>query len=294
MSTSTKWASIAVAIGTLTAGVVGGYQATHRPSPEPPAAPVLTHQSKPVQVPPPPLALPVPAEDLQTSFQQLAATLPADVGVAVSAGGQATSYGDWQSGAAWSTIKVALSIAALRKDAATAEPYVTRAITQSDNSAADQLWAMLGAPAEAGDAVQTVLAEDGDTDVEVETQQLRPPYSPYGQTNWSLQQAAQFAFRLPCLSADSVLSHMKSIAPDQQWGLAGEDGVAAKGGWGPESDGGYLVRQIALVRDGPNSFGVAIAAKPADGSFATETAMLDQLSTWVLDHREEMPKGNCS
>ena len=283
---------ISVAIGAVAAGFVIGYKATHQPQPEPTTAPIATQQplSLPPAPPPPPSA---PNEELQTSFEQLAATLPADVGVAVSAGDQATSYGTWQSGAAWSTIKVPLSIAALRKDAAAAEPYVTSAITQSDNSAADQLWFMLGAPPEAGAAVQAVLADGGVPGVSVQTQQVRPPYSPYGQTQWSLPQAAQFAFHLPCLSAELVLSQMRGVASDQQWGLAGEDGVMAKGGWGPESEGGYLVRQIAVVGDGPNTFGVAIAAKPSDGSFATGTAMLDQISDWVLDHREQMPKGSC-
>ncbi|WNG93678.1 hypothetical protein [Mycobacterium sp. ITM-2016-00318] len=276
----------------MAAGVVIGYQATHKASPEPAIARALTEQPKPVAVAPPP-ATPQPAvEDLRASFLQLAAALPADVGVAVSAGDQTSSYGEWTSGAAWSTIKVPLSIAALRKDALAAEPYVSRAIAQSDNSAADQMWALLGTPAEAGTAVQTVLAEGGDPEVRVQTEQVRPPYSPFGQTQWSLPQAAQFAFRLQCLQAEPVLSQMKSLASDQQWGLAG-DGAAVKGGWGPEPDGGYLVRQIALVGDGPETFGVALAAKPTDGSFATGTAMLDKLSEWVLDHREQMPKGSC-
>ncbi|WP_163798040.1 hypothetical protein [Mycolicibacterium sediminis] len=86
---------------------------------------------------------------------------------------------------------------------------------------------------------------------------------------------------------------MQLVAPDQQWGFAGDAGVAAKGGWGPEPDGVYLVRQIALLGAGADSLGVAIAAKPSDGSFATGTAVLDQLANWVGDHREELPKGDC-
>ncbi|OBF48897.1 hypothetical protein A5778_22555 [Mycolicibacterium monacense] len=234
------------------------------------------------------------SDELQTSFQTLASTLAAEVGVAVSAGNEAASYGTWRSGAAWSTIKVPLSIAALRKSPSDAEPLVSQAITYSDNLSADQLWAKLGTPPEAGNEVQAVLSQGGDPEVIVETQQVRPPYSPYGQTQWSLQQAARFAFDLPCLEgAGPVLTGMRSIAPDQQWGLAGKDGVAAKGGWGPEEDGGYLVRQIGLVGDGTAAFGVALAAKPADGSFASGTAALDKLSMWVLDHREQMPQGAC-
>jgi hypothetical protein len=241
-----------------------------------------------------PAAPPLPLDDLQSSFEQLAATLPADVGVAVSAGDLSITYGNWQSGAAWSTIKVPLAVAATRKDAAAAEPFVAAAITQSDNASADELWAMLGTPTEAGAAVQDVLADGNNAGVAVQTTQVRPPYSPYGQTTWPLEQAARFAFSLPCLAAESLLGQMSDIATDQQWGLAGDAGVAAKGGWGPEPDGGYLVRQIASVGDGPDSFGVAIAAKPNDGTFATGTAMLDQLAGWVLNHRSQLPKGNCT
>lgn len=292
VSTSTKAALVSFAVGAVLAGFVIGYKSTQQRSPAPMAAPSVTLQ--PLRAP---VAAPLPlapvAVDLQTSFQQLAATLPADVGIAVSAGNQSTTYGTWRNGAAWSTIKVPLSIAALRRDSIAAEPLVTQAITQSDNNAADQLWSMLGAPEAAGAAVQTVLAEGTDAGVTVQTKQVRPPYSPYGQTEWSLQDAADFTFQLPCLAADSVLAEMRSIAPEQQWGLAGESEVAAKGGWGPEPDGGYLVRQIALVGSGSSSFGVAIAAKPYDGSFSTGTAMLNQVSQWILDHRQQMPTGNC-
>ena len=132
VSTSTKAALISVAVGAVAAGFVIGYKTTHQPQPEPTTAPMATQQPLSLPAAPPP-SLPAPTEDVQTSFEQLAATLPAEVGVAVSAGDQTSSYGTWQSGAAWSTIKVPLSIAALRKDTGAAEPFVTSAITQSDN-----------------------------------------------------------------------------------------------------------------------------------------------------------------
>lgn len=294
VSTSTKAVLACIAVGAVAGGFVIGYQATRDRAPEASAAPAVSQQVLPQAPPPLEPPPPTPADDLQTSFQQLVSELPAEVGVAVSAGDEIASFGSWQSGPAWSTIKVPLSVAALTKDAAQAEPAVSRAITQSDNAAADQLWAMLGTPAEAGAAVQNVLAQGGNAEVTVQTQQVRPPYSPYGQTQWSLTQAARFTFALPCLdAAGPVLTDMRSIAPDQQWGLAGKNDVAAKGGWGPGEDGGYLVRQIGLVGEGPTSFGVAIAAKPSDGSFASGTAALERLSTWVLEHRGQMPKGAC-
>ncbi|MCV7375301.1 hypothetical protein H5P33_21510 [Mycolicibacterium arabiense] len=283
-----------MAVGVVAAGfivVAQGRSEHDAPHSPPPAVPVRALRSIPVPAAPP---SPLPLDELQPSFEQLAATLPADVGVAVSAGDVTMTYGNWQTGAAWSTIKVPLAIAAIRKDPAAAEPLVDAAITQSDNAAADQLWDSLGTPTDAGAAVQQVLADGNNAGVGVQTTQVRPPYSPYGQTTWSLEQAARFAFTLPCLAVDSLLGQMADIATDQQWGFAGDTGVAAKGGWGPEADGGYLVRQIALVGDGPDSFGVAVAAKPNDGTFATGTAMLDQLANWVGDHRTQLPKGNCA
>ena len=150
-----------------------------------------------------------------------------------------------------------------------------QAISQSDNAAADQLWTILGDPQAAASAVESVMGEGGDTEVIVQSQQVRPPYSPYGQTEWSNDQAAIFAFGLPCIGgAEPVVHQMRNLGGSQQWGLASYADVAAKGGWGPEPDGGYLVRQLALVTNGSGSFGVSLAARPADGGFETGQAPL--------------------
>jgi hypothetical protein len=86
-------------------------------------------------------------------------------GVAIFDGQQVTTYGSWASGAAWSTLKVPLSIAALTANPDAATPIMQQAISQSDNAAADQLWSMLGDPQAAADAVEAVLTEGGDTGV---------------------------------------------------------------------------------------------------------------------------------
>jgi hypothetical protein len=226
----------------------------------------------------------------------MASALPAgDVGLAIFNGQQVTAYGSWTSGAAWSTIKVPLSIAALNVDPTAAEPLMQRAITASDNAAADQMWAMLGDPETAAGAVDTVLREGGDTAVAVQSEQVYPPYSPYGQTLWAQDQAAVFAFGLPCIAgAAPVLQQMRSLGGNQQWGLAPFADVAAKGGWGPEaSDGGYLVRQLALVTNSSGTFGASLAAKPADGSFETGKAVLDTLGGWVHQWRNDIAGGRC-
>ena len=73
--------------------------------------------------PPTPLpsVIPAPApsttDDLTASFNALAASLPAgEVGVALFNGQQTFAFGSWTNGAAWSTIKVPLAIAALAVD----------------------------------------------------------------------------------------------------------------------------------------------------------------------------------
>lgn len=250
-------------------------------------------------VEPAPTGVPTPAPpaagDLSASFEDLAATLPAgEVGVAIFDGQSVTRYGSWNVGAAWSTIKVPLSIAALRVDPGSAQDQMEQAISQSDNAAADYLWSMLGDPNTAADAVDSVLREGGDLSTIVQSQQVHPPYSPYGQTDWPTDQAAIFAFQLPCITGSaSVIAQMRSLGGNQQWGLASFADVAAKGGWGPEPDGGYLVRQLALVTNSVGTFGVSLAAKPADGSFETGKAMLDGVGAWVNPQRNDIQGGHC-
>ena len=108
------------------------------------------------------------------------------------------------------------------------------------------------------------MGEGGDTEVIVQSQQVRPPYSPYGQTEWSNDQAAIFAFGLPCIGgAEPVVHQMRNLGGSQRWGLASFADLAAKGDWGPEPDGGYLVRQFALVTNGSGSFGISLAGDDA-------------------------------
>jgi hypothetical protein len=55
-----------------------------------------------------------------------------------------------------------------------------------------------------------------------------------------------------------------------------------KGGWGPETDGKYVVRQFAIVRArGGRGVAIGVIARPADGSFETGAAMLTDLARAV-------------
>ncbi|WP_232006328.1 hypothetical protein [Mycobacterium sp. 852013-50091_SCH5140682] len=254
-------------------------------SPPPPAA-------KPAGAPAIPAAAPV--DTLGESFAALTATIPAAVGVAVASEGGTRLFGNWSAGPAWSTIKVPLSIAALRSEPERAGALVNKAIVQSDNAAAEQLWSMLGDPAAASHAVEAILRDGKDTVTVVQSQRVREGYSAFGQTDWAMQAQAGFAARLPCLAgAGPVLDDMHRLAADQQWGLAGVDGVAAKGGWGPGVDGAYLVRQLATVSSPSGTFGVALAAQSDGGTYDAAIAAINQLGGWVKQHRNEFPAMPC-
>jgi hypothetical protein len=252
----------------------------------------LPPTAKPPAASPIPAAIPVDA--LGESFADLAATIPATVGVAVASAGGTRRFGSWADGSAWSTIKVPLSIAALRGAPDRAGPLVNKAIIQSDNAAAEQLWAMLGDPVAASHAVEAVLRDGKDSATVVQSQRVREGYSAFGQTEWAMQAQAGFAARLPCLAgAGPVLDDMHKLAADQQWGLAGADGVAAKGGWGPGVDGAYLVRQLATVSSPAGTFGVALAAQSNGGTYDAAVTAINQLGNWIKQHRNDFLAAPC-
>ena len=76
---------------------------------------------------------------------------------------------------------------------------------------------------------------------------------------------------------------MGQVTQSQQWGAGTLPGtVGLKGGWGPDPDGGYFVRQLAIIRPrGGGQIAIAIAARPSDGEFATGVRNLDQVARWA-------------
>jgi hypothetical protein len=218
---------------------------------------------------------------LETGFDELSRSVPATIGVAIAGvdGTILASLGTWSTGVAWSTIKVPLAIAALRAGVGSRE-LVAATIAESDNAAAEDLWSGLGDPIEAARQVQAVI--DDPTTV-VESRRLRPEYTPFGQTQWSLVRQAQFAARLPLIpDASGVVDLMHNLCPDHRWGLAAK-GFAAKGGWGPGISDGYLVRQFAIVPIEAGHIGVALAADSRDGVFETGIDVLNDLTDWFVD-----------
>jgi hypothetical protein len=227
--------------------------------------------------------------DLTASFTALRPTLGLrSVGLVFApvGGGTATQLGDWKAGPAWSTMKVPLSLAALKgSDTAGTTSLVHKAITESDNAAAESLWSQLGSGDPAATAVDAVLATHGDTATRTQPQRIRPPYTPFGQTSWSLARQVSFASSMACSAADRpVYQEMSQVIASQRWGLGQLPGAAVKGGWGPDLSGRYLVRQFGVVRLDGHLVAVAVAVTPSSGSFDDGVRALDKVTGWMKQH----------
>ena len=229
------------------------------------------------------------------AFDRIAAALPNGSGLAVAPIGRPDllrTAGDLGTDVAWSTVKVPLAIAALRV-APDLTGVAERAITLSDNVAADALWAALGGEPGAAAAVEAVMAQAGDVTTRVPTSRERPGFSIFGQTRWSLDDQARFAAGLACLAdAEPVLEMMERIDGSQQWGLGLVPGAGFKGGWGPSADGaGYLVRQFGVIDTRGGRAGVAIAARAAD--MDSGAALLSAIAVRIASEAGGLPGGDC-
>ena len=249
----------------------------------------------PVHVPPPQEQVipPAPVGDGQTVLNDAVANVLDGFGgraeVAVSGRGGEFSAGDTTGFAAWSTIKVPIAIAALKEHPEMAGQAST-AIMVSDNDAAMALWDSVSP-----EAVEAVLAEGG-TPVPVQRERIRPEFSPFGQTVWSVAEQARFASNLQCVTgSEPVLSLMGGITVDQSYGLGTLPGARFKGGWGPSSsNGAYEVRQFGLVHDSVGrNVAVAIAVTAGDGSYESGQAMATQLAAQIAGALESAPAANC-
>lgn len=235
-----------------------------------------------------------------SSFERLAAGLGGEVGAAIGPPGSSemASFGELQSGSAWSTSKVPIALRVLEDtggpsglSSAQAE-QMRSALTLSDNEAAADLFAYLerlhrGLDG-ASSAVTDVLREGGDESTRISTEG-RGEFSTYGQTEWPLANQQRFMSSLAaeCVvgpeSSGYVLGLMGEVSSDT-WGL-GSTGLPArwKGGWGPGLDGGYLVRQMGVLYVGDKQAVVTLAARPADGQFATGESMATAIAQWLAE-----------
>ena len=301
----TTWAivgvGVLVAAGAFVAGGValGRHLSVPTPAPAPPlhgttafsatSPPTATQGSAPNPSAGPKL--------LAADFAQLQAKLHAQVGVVLTAvGGQHETVvlGDWQSGPAWSTIKVPLVIATLREqNPSVVTGAMTAAITESDNVAAESIWGNLGDPATAAAKVEAVLRETGDPTT-VQSKKVRPEYTAFGQTDWSLVNQAEFISAAVCNGRNApIFDLMGHIAKDQKWGLGNIPDAEFKGGWGPSTAGRYLVRQVGVIPTAAGTTAVAMAVEPAAGSFDEGAQELTELANWLVIHLAALPAGRC-
>lgn len=247
----------------------------------------------------PRIHLPLPASGAQVirdEFATVATAHPGRLGLAYMpvGGGQVQVLGDWSSGVAWSTIKVPLAVAAMRASGSAELPSATSAIVESDNAAAEDLWASLGDAPTAAASVEQVLLDGGDPSTVVQKEPIRSGYSSFGQTDWPLARQTQFASELQCVDfGAAIVELMKQISPHQSWGLGRIPGAAFKGGWGPGEDGSYLVRQLGIIDVADGSMAVAIAAEPDSGSFDDGTVMLDAVAEMLASNTSSLPYGRC-
>jgi hypothetical protein len=175
----------------------------------------------------------------------------------------------------------------------------TRAIEQSDNEAINAVFGRLkeldGGLTAASRNIEVLLRLAEDTATHVNTLPNNRGFSTFGQTEWSTSGSVRFyrALARGCLmgSEDTsyILGLMRAITPSERWGV-GQAGypsrikLAFKGGWGPELNGSYLVRQSAIVGSGTNGYVLSLIASPNVGgaeSFATGQRMLTEAATWA-------------
>ena len=294
---------VVVVVAVIAAVKVSGIASDHHPAgaAETPVKPIPTQGSTP-RVPPQAGSVPSTGPDiaaLRDAFAQLQSRIAGTIGIAIAPAGSGASpiaMGQWMIGPAWSTIKVPLVTAALRdEDSPAPTDEMRAAITGSDNAAAESIWDGLGDPVTAAHRVEQVLIEAGDPTT-VQSQRVRPPFTAFGQTHWSLVDQTRFAAFAACDERDKpVRTLMGEIQQDQRWGLGVIPNTEFKGGWGPNEAGNYLVRQFGFVTN-PSSGAVsivAVAVEPASGSFADGTADLTKMGNWLNEHIAMLPAGQC-
>jgi hypothetical protein len=191
---------------------------------------------------------------------------------------------------AWSTIKPVIAAAVLGErragelgqpdtPTATETDLIARAIENSDNEAAAQLFAELGDQRQATAALQRVVEKAGDRSTTVNEQVTVPGFSSYGQTSWRLPEEARFYRSLAngcLLGADDTATILRDMANvtdvgGASWGLptAGISDLAFKAGWGPEEGSGYTALQYGVVGDAQHGGYVIGIVVESDSDSAT-------------------------
>lgn len=229
----------------------------------------------PLTTPKPPVARRV---DTQAALDALVRDVVARHGgrAAVSVGG--VTAGDNRPEPAFSTMKVPLSIAALRQNPGN-RPAAEAAVTRSDNPAAHQMFARVPAGDIAG-----VIAQAG-------SRTTSPPGYQMG-TMWTTSDQAAFASGLRCVPGhEPVLDMMGRIVPHQRWGLGRIPGARFKGGWN-HYQGGHLARRFGLIPGPRGDIAVAITAHNTKG-YQESFAMLNELADGIARISGDLPRSRC-
>lgn len=225
---------------------------------------------------------------------RVAAELDAEVGIAIHDAEGVQQAGTLLSGESWSTVKVPLSLAAIRQNEE-ALPLMQAAIEESDNDAATLLWESLGDAHRAREQVEAVLRETGDEITVVDGDHWEENSRGYGDTEWLPAAQAKFASQLRCLEgSEPLLESMGNITEEQRYGMGQVAGTHFKGGWGPDAvTGDYLVRQFGLLPVSDGEVGVALLVKPADGTYETGQLALTRLAEALSQALTEAAPVNC-
>jgi hypothetical protein len=237
------------------------------------------------------------------SFTALESEIPGAIGVAYAPLGSTDSQtlGALQSGHAWSSFKVPISVTVMNEQNGSLtsgqESLAASAITASDNTAAAALFSELESMTggRASQAVESTLADAGAPTAVATAPPPPGAVSSWGQTDWPLASSTRFYNALACGAyggaTDTIIGDMENVIPEQQWGLGQASfpsgtSVAFKAGWGPDgSEGGpYLVRQAGIIRSSQGGAVVTIAAQDSSGSFEAGVSDLDRVADWVADN----------
>lgn len=157
-------------------------------------------------------------------------------------------------GPAWSTAKVPIGVAVLR-ERQEIDDSLEASLAWSDNEAAEALWNSLGDWSGTGDGVDEVLRDGGDMETEFQRSDDAGGSTPFGLTEWSLVDQATFGANLPCIDGGEEISQvMGHVVQEQRYGLGTIDGARFKGGWSPDDDGNYFVREFGVIPGAGSSY----------------------------------------
>ena len=160
---------------------------------------------------------------------------------------------------------------------------VEQAITESDNDAASALWrAARPAREAAAAAVEPVLAAAGDTETRVQTEVVHPPYTSFGQTEWTL--AAQAAVRGGPLSSRLAPSRPRAdapVVPEQRWGFGAVTRTPRSRAAGARTGGPPPRPPVRDLQLSGRTVAAAIANEPEDGTYEAGAANLTRIADWV-------------